>query len=237
MIRIGTSGWIYSHWREQFYPKDLPSSRWFEHYAGVFDTVEINYTFYRLPEAEVFDSWRQQAPPGFLYAVKASRFLTHRKKLIDPEEPLDRLLGRARHLRDRLGPILFHLPPRWKRNLERLRRLCELLPKGLLYAVEFRDPDWLVDEAYALLEQHGICLCLHDRIAQHPRRITGPALYLRFHGGPESGGGYPVEQLRDWAEWLREAAAERTAYVYFNNDLEANAIRDALKLRDLLADG
>ena len=234
-LRIGTSGWIYRHWRERFYPADLPTSRWFEHYARTFDTVEINYTFYRLPEATAFDQWREQAPPNFLYAVKASRFLTHRKKLSDPEEPLERLMTRAEHLGKHLGPILYQFPPRWKRNLEKLRRFCELLPRSSTHVFEFRDPDWLADETFDLMRQFGVSLCVHDRIENHTRLATGPIVYIRFHGGPQPGGGYPHDHLARWAEWLREAAHERPLYIYFNNDWDGHAIHNALALRELLA--
>lgn len=212
----------------------MPVSRWFAHYAAVFDTVEVNNTFYRLPEAETFDQWREQAPPGFLYAVKASRFLTHRKKLADPEEPLERLLSRARRLHSALGPILFQLPPRWKPNAERLRHFLQLLPRDLRFAVEFRDPSWLTDEIYSLLSEHRVALCVHDRL-EHPCRTVGPFLYVRFHGGSQSGGGYTDDELQRWADWVRAAAQHQpTAYLYFNNDLEGHAIRNALRFRDLL---
>ncbi len=144
--RIGTSGWNYDHWRGCFYPDDLPSSRWFSHYAQTFDTVEINNTFYHQPENATFDEWREQAPPGFLYAVKANRYLTHMKKLNDPREPLQRFLSGARRLKEHLGPLLYQLPPHWHKNLARLREFVELLPGDLKHVIEFRDRDWLCDE-------------------------------------------------------------------------------------------
>jgi uncharacterized protein YecE (DUF72 family) len=236
ILRIGTSGWNYRHWRERFYPADLPVKKWFEHYRQVFDTVEINNTFYRLPKEKTFDRWREQAPRDFLYAVKASRYLTHIKKLKDPAEPLQLFLKRARQLGGHLGPILYQLPPRWKRDVGRLEDFCALLPKDLTHVVEFRERDWLVDETYEVLERHGVCLCIHDLLERHPRRITGRCVYIRFHGaGQLYGGSYPVDELRRWAEWLRETTAQgRHAYAYFNNDAEAHAVRDAITLRNLL---
>jgi uncharacterized protein YecE (DUF72 family) len=235
-FRIGTSGWNYEHWRGRFYPPDLPASRWFEHYSQVFDTVEINNTFYQLPESKTFDHWRRQAPPGFVYAVKANRFLTHMKKLKDSAGPLRRFLTRTRRLHEFLGPILYQLPPGWKRNVERLRDFCAALPDDLMHVFEFRNPDWLAAETFAVLDQCGECLCIHDLIDRHPRRVTGPAAYVRFHGsGQLYGGRYPREQLRRWADWMREvAAAGRQVFAYFNNDAEANAVHDAVALRELL---
>jgi uncharacterized protein YecE (DUF72 family) len=141
-LRIGTSGWNYRHWRGVFYPPDLPVKKWFAFYQRFFDTVEINNTFYRLPAARVFEEWRRQAPTGFIYAVKASRFLTQRKKLKDPEQPLENILGRARHLGSRLGPILYQLPGRWHCNVQRLRDFFACLPGDLEHVFEFRDPSW-----------------------------------------------------------------------------------------------
>jgi len=236
-FRIGTSGWNYDHWRGRFYPASLPTSRWFEHYCGVFDTVEINNTFYQLPEAKTFDHWREQAPAGFAYALKANRYLTHMKKLKDPAQPLRRFLGRARRLREHLGPILYQLPPGWKRNVQRLCEFCDALPSNLTHVFEFREPDWLADETFAVLEAHGACLCIHDLLDRHPRRVTGLTAYIRFHGsGQLYGGHYPRERLRRWADWICEAASHtRTVFAYFNNDADAAAVRDAITLRELVS--
>ncbi len=144
-VRIGTSGWVYKHWREVFYPPDLPARAWFTFYAREFHTVEINNSFYRLPSPEMFDAWRNQAPPGFLYAVKASRYITHMKKLKDPKEPLHEFITRAQHLGHTLGPILYQLPPHWRVNLERLEQFLALLPAGYRHVIEFRDASWLIE--------------------------------------------------------------------------------------------
>lgn len=234
-IRVGTSGWNYKHWSGCFYPDRLPSSAWFAHYASVFDTVEINNTFYHQPAAAVFDQWQAQAPRGFLYAVKANRYLTHMKKLNAAAEPLKRFLSGARRLKQHLGPVLYQLPPNWKKDLQRLGQFVRLLPAELTHAIEFRDRDWLAEDTYALLEEHRVCLCIHDMLRGHPRRVTGPAVYVRFHGaGTKYGGPYRRDRLESWAEWMRAAARSRPVYAYFNNDQNAYAVRDALCLRELL---
>jgi uncharacterized protein YecE (DUF72 family) len=236
---IGTSGWNYNHWRGRFYPDDLPAHEWFAHYAGVFNTVEINNTFYQLPATKTLNAWHKQAPQGFIYAVKANRFITHLKKLKDPKKPLAHFLKRARRLRRHLGPVLYQLPPHWKPDVERLARFCEHLPADLTHVVEFRERAWLQAETYAALAEHGVCLCIHDLLKRHPRRITGKAVYVRFHGvGSKYGGGYSRRRLRRWADWMREAADEgHDVYAYFNNDRNAYAVRDAQTLRELLGVG
>src|SRR4051812_39182977 len=161
-IRIGCSGWQYRHWRGDFYPAELPQHEWLNYYAERFDTVEINNTFYRLPEAATFASWGRRAPRGFVYAVKASRFLTHMKKLKDPEEPIARFFTRAKRLEHAFGPVLYQLPPRWPVNLERLETFLEALPRTRRHTIEFREPSWYCDEVFALLERHKVSLCLHD---------------------------------------------------------------------------
>jgi uncharacterized protein YecE (DUF72 family) len=236
-IRIGTSGWNYGHWRGRFYPEDLPANRWFEHYAGAFDTVEINNTFYQLPAAKTFQNWDQQAPPGFVYAVKANRYITHLKKLKDPMVPLRRFFNRARRLGRHLGPILFQLPPHWKPGLERLDQFCAALPRDLTHVIEFRERAWLQEETYGVLMAHGVCLCVHDLIKRHPRRVTGRAVYIRFHGaGSKYGESYSRRRLGRWADWMAEAAQEKLqVYAYFNNDRNACAVRNARTLRNILA--
>jgi len=240
-IRIGTSGWVYPHWRSVFYPPDLPQSRWYTHYAKTFDTVEINYSFYRLPSEAAFDRWREQAPPGFIYAVKANRYITHVKRLKDAAEPLERFLARARRLGDKLGPILWQLPPRWRANPERLETFAALLPPDLTHAFEFRDPRWFVEPVRRILEQHRLAFCIFDMPGLPcPTWVTSDVVYLRFHGsGIVYGGRYGREALRHpWAtrirEWLREG---HQVYAYFNNDAFGFAVEDAQELRALLSVG
>ncbi|MGQ9778874.1 MAG: DUF72 domain-containing protein [Bacillota bacterium] len=235
-VRIGTSGWVYSHWRGIFYPPDLPPAEWLAHYTREFDTVEINNSFYRLPSEATFDAWRAQAPPGFVFAVKASRFLTHLKKLKDPEEPLATFFARTGRLAEKLGPVLYQLPPHWRVDPPRFARFLAALPKGYRHVVEFRDESWFVEEVFRLMERHGVAHCLHDMPPLSvPLRVTAPFVYLRFHGDPAHGGRYPEETLARWAkrigEWQREGL---DIYVYFNNDWGGHAVADARTLRRLV---
>jgi uncharacterized protein YecE (DUF72 family) len=234
--RVGCSGWQYKHWRGDFYPAELPQAQWFEHYAGTFDTVEINNSFYRLPERATFEAWARRAPAGFEFAVKASRFLTHMKKLKDPEEPIDRLFSRMRGLGRRLGPVLYQLPPGWKMDADRFAHFLDALPRGR-HVIEFREPSWYAPEIIALLERHGVALCLHDmKGSATARERVGPFVYVRFHGAAAKyGGGYSEDRLGTWAEWLnlqRDDGCD--VYAYFNNDVGGHAPRDAVTLRRLL---
>lgn len=234
---VGCSGWEYKHWRGDFYPADLPRMRWFARYASVFDTVEINNTFYRLPEESTFAAWAAQAPSGFTYAVKASRFLTHMKKLKDPEEPIDRLFTRMRPLGPHLGPVLYQLPPGWKLDRGRLDHFLQALPTGIQHVIEFRDPTWYADDVREMLERRGVSLCLHDMAGSATgRQRVGPIVYVRFHGASgQYSGAYSDDRLASWAGWLQ--AARRSGadvYAYFNNDVGGHAPRNALTLRRLM---
>jgi len=234
-IHIGCSGWNYEHWRGPFYPEDAPPKLWFEYYAEAFDTAEINNTFYQLPAAHTFKAWRAQAPDGFIYAVKANRYLTHLKKLKDAKAPLRRFLDRARLLRERLGPILYQLPPRWRLNMERLESFLNLLPEDLRHVFEFRDQSWFVDEVFQLLEERGASFCAHDMPGLDvPRLAVGSLAYVRLHGAKEKyRSGYPEPALRSWSRWMeQQLRSGRDTYVYFNNDAEAHAPHDALQLKE-----
>jgi uncharacterized protein YecE (DUF72 family) len=235
-IRIGCSGWQYRHWRGDFYPHELPVRLWYEYYAARFDTVEINNTFYRLPDAAVFRAWRGRAPANFLFAVKASRFLTHMKKLKDPEAPLDLFFSRAREMGRTLGPVLYQLPPRWPVNIERLTTFLAALPRRRQHVLEFRDGSWYRDDVFALMERSGVALCLHDMHGSASGLLdVGPFVYVRFHGTEKYSGSYSDERLGRWAEWLRaRAGAGRAIYAYFNNDVGGHAPRDARRLRAML---
>jgi uncharacterized protein YecE (DUF72 family) len=236
-VRIGCSGWMYKHWRGLFYPEGLPVKRWFEYYADEFDTVEINNSFYRLPKPETFEAWREQAPAGFCYAMKANRYLTQAKKLKDCEEPIERMMASFKALKPALGPILYQLPPRFRINLERLESFLKLTPKDVTNVFEFREPSWYTDETFALLERHGASFCAHDMPGSKSPNITiGPVAYLRFHGGEgKYWGRYSDECLRDWADWIvAQAREDRPVWAYFNNDMEAHAIHDAQTLRAMV---
>lgn len=234
---IGTSGFEYDHWRKSFYGGGTPRSRWLEAYADRFDTVELNATFYRLPAAETFARWAERVPVGFRYAVKASRYLTHVRRLRDPAEPLDRLWTRASRLGTRFGPVLYQLPPRWRPNPERLEAFLRALPAHP-QAVEVRDPRWYRGETLNLLDCAGVALCLHDMPgSESPTTAIGPLVYLRFHGaGTRYGGRYSSQRLRAWADRIALWTADGlTVWAYFNNDLGGHAPRDASRLREMVA--
>jgi uncharacterized protein YecE (DUF72 family) len=237
-IRIGCSGWQYRHWRGDLYPRDLPPARWFEFYAERFDTVELNNSFYRLPEADVFASWARRSPPGFLLAVKASRYLTHLRRLREPKEPLHRFWSRAERLGEHLGPVLYQLPPRWNRNAERLAAFAQAVPRDRRQALEIRDPSWYHPDTYAAMARGQLALCLHDMPgSESPREPIGPFAYVRFHGsGTKYGGRYSGPALAAWADRLVRWAGDGVpGYAYFNNDVGGHAFRDAERLREMVA--
>lgn len=232
----GTSGWNYRHWVGVLYPKGLPSDKWLERYAEEFDTVEINNSFYRLPPKETFESWAKQAPEGFTFAVKASRFLTHMKKLKDPEEPLERILGNARGLGEKLGPVLYQLPPGWHVNLERLEHFLSLLPKDLRHVLEFRDPSWNTEPVFDMLRRYdvGYCIMSAPDLPCHMISTAG-FTYIRMHsGGYETGSNYTEGGLKWWAEHCREFLRHGDLYVYFNNDYLGYAVYNARRLKELV---
>ena len=240
-VRVGCSGWVYRDWRGPVYPRELPQRRWFESYAARFDTVELNSTFYRLPESETVEGWAAQAPPGFCFAVKVGQFGSHRMKLRDAASWLPNHLDRVDRLGSHLGPNLLQLPPRWRRNLERLEEFLVAAPRRLRWAVELREPTWLHDDTFELLARHGAALCLHDLLPRHPWIRTSDWTYVRFHG-PDAlthkyQGAYTGRRLWRVAERLagwRDAGTD--IYAYFNNDFDGHAVRDATWLRDRLTD-
>jgi uncharacterized protein YecE (DUF72 family) len=230
--RIGCSGWSYNDWRGTVYPKQAKPREWFTLYAQRFDTVELNNTFYRLPDAKTVEGWRAQTPPGFCYAVKLGQFGSHRMKLRDAATWLPNHLDRVRRLGPALGPNLVHLPPRWKRNVERLDEFLSVAPRDLPWAVEFRDPSWLHDDVFATLKRHGAALCIHDLLPNHPCELTADWTYLRFHGPNALErkylGRYTGRRLRVWAERINAWTDQgHDVYAYFNNDFHGDAVRDA----------
>ena len=237
-IRIGTSGWVYKHWRQVFYPQGLAQSRWFEFYARHFDTVEINATFYREPRQATVEGWRDQAPKGFLYAVKAHRFITHMKKLADCAEPLSRFFGRAELLGNRLGPVLFQIAPQVPVDIERLEGFAALLPRRRTHVLEFRDSRWFTPEVHDFLARAKLAFCIHDAPGVDcPDWVTAKAAYYRFHGSTGSkaySGNYSEKALQKAARAIAaKAAAGHDVYAYFNNDLHGHAIANALRLKEL----
>ncbi len=237
-IHVGTSGWHYDHWSGSFYPEDLSKSEWLDYYAERFRTVEINNTFYQMPEEKTLRDWCESVSPEFFFAVKVNRYTTHMKKLKDPEEHVPDFLERVEVLGDQLGPLLFQLPPRWHRNVERLRELLELLPGTHRYAFEFRDPDWFDEATYAALEEYGAALCVYQLAGRKsPLRATADFVYVRLHGPTDRAyeGRYGTEGLEPWAGACRRWAEEgRTVYVYFDNDQAGYAVEDARRLREML---
>ncbi len=233
-IRIGTSGWHYRHWLGTFYPPDLKTSQMFAFYQRFFDTVELNNSFYRLPTPEAFAAWRGNANSGFVFAVKGSRFLTHNKKLKEPEQALQNLLPRAELLGDKLGPVLFQLPPKWKLNLERLEFFLQALPRIHRYAFEFREPTWHTSAVYETLQRHNAAYCIHELAGFHtPIIVSADFAYVRLHGpGGKYQGCYTDDKLQEWADriggWSRKL---RAVYVYFDNDDSGYAPRNALELK------
>jgi uncharacterized protein YecE (DUF72 family) len=237
-FHVGCSGWVYRHWKGGFYPADLSQKRWFEHYSAAFDTVEINASFYRLPRPETFDGWREKAPPGFRYAVKVNRFITHMKKLVDCDDAMDEFIALARRLGPALGPLLYQLPPSLKRNDDRLDRFLGSLPRDLEHVVEFRSRDWYADDVLALLDRHGVGFVTHDLVGLiTPRWASGGTAYVRFHGtGGKYRGRYSEAQLTEWAAWLAEQRdSGKSTWAYFNNDIGGDAIEDARTLKAMLA--
>jgi uncharacterized protein YecE (DUF72 family) len=239
-VYIGTSGWQYRHWRGRFYPKEMPQREWLEYYAARFDTVEVNNTFYRLPEREVFESWRERAPQGFVFALKMSQYLTHMKRLRDPEEPVERFMEAARGLGAKLGPVLVQLRPGMKVDPERLRAALGAFPKGIRLAVEFRDDSWHTDAVRGVLEERGAALCLADRGEKlvTPDWKTADWGYVRLHWGVDSPQScYTDAALERWADRIVETwLPEEDVFVYFNNDPNACALRDASMLARFLRD-
>ncbi len=236
-IFIGTSGWVYRHWKDVFYPPELKSSDWLGFYMEHFSTVEINNTFYHLPPPSAFRLWHRSAKKGFIYALKGSRFITHMKKLKDAQKPLEMFLGRAGLLGENLGPILFQLPPRWHVNTERLRAFVDMLPEDRRFVFEFRDSSWFIEPVYSILAQRSIGLCIYHMPGfTTPFELTAPFSYIRFHGsGTLYGGRYSKKDLAKWAERIKGLVKSGVdVYIYFNNDAMGNAVINAKELRAMV---
>lgn len=236
-IYIGTSGWHYKHWVGTFYPPKTPASKMLAYYYERFDTVELNNTFYRLPKQRALDNWRESTPPHFHFAAKGSRFITHMKKLKDPEPAIARYFDAIDVLREKLGPILFQLPPHWEVDAARFAHFLQALPTHHRYAFEFRNPTWDIPAIYDLLAQHRAGYCIFDLAGyQSPLHVSTDLVYVRLHGpGGKYQGSYTDDSLRTWAMRIREWRGEnRSAYVYFDNDQAGYAAFNALRLKELL---
>lgn len=237
-IRIGTSGYHYKDWVGRYYPEGMKSSEMLAHYLRDFDTVELNNTFYQLPNESTFDAWRDNTPRDFLYAVKGSRFITHMIKLKDAQRGLTNFMPRAERLRAKLGPILWQLPPHWKVNVERLEEFMSLLPKKHRYTFELRNETWMTDEVLEVLKKHNAAFCIYELAGyQSPLEITADWTYVRLHG-PTSfkyQGSYSDEQLAEWADRIRAWSRKMKAiYVYFDNDDSAYAVYNAITLKRMV---
>lgn len=235
---IGCSGFSYPHWRGRFYPEDLPQSRWFDYYCSVFSSVELNVTFYRLLKPETFDGWREKSPPGFSFSVKGSRFITHVKRLLDPEEPLERFFEGVLRLEEKLGAVLWQFPPGFGRDTARLARFLSALARyPVRSALEFRDESWCTEEIRVLCRENGSALCMADWppfINELP--VTSNLVYIRRHGrGGSYAGRYSPDELNCDALRIRGYLNEgRDVRIYFNNDAHASAAENARELASIL---
>jgi len=236
MIWVGTSGWQYASWKDRFYPKGVPQRAWLEFFASRFPVVEVNNSFYMLPKEATFDRWRERTPPGFLFVVKASRYITHIRRLRDAKDSVDLLWSRASRLETKLGPVLFQLPPNFSADPPLLKEFLGLLPSQIRAAFEFRDDSWRRDEVYELLDRAGAAWVMADRPGwQVPTVITGGWSYVRFHQGRRAHPGYARAKLRAWTTRIARLQA-RDVFAFFNNDALGAAPRDAQTLIDLLLD-
>jgi uncharacterized protein YecE (DUF72 family) len=237
---IGTSGWHYDHWRGRFYPEGLPKAKWLEFYSRRFNTVELNNSFYRLPSEAAFASWYRSTPDDFTLAVKVSRFITHIKRLKDVEEPVANFMDRAKILKEKLGPLLYQLPPNMHRDDGRLESFLSVLPPGLKHVLEFRHQSWLDEGVFQILRRHKVGFCVFDMPGLTcPLAATADFAYLRFHGSTGLYySSYSDEELAGWAKGLGGLAPEvRAVYIYFNNDAEAYAVKNAVILGGYLERG
>ena len=237
---IGTSGWHYEHWRGRFYPEKLTKTEWLEFYASHFTTVELNNSFYRLPSEAAFASWYNSSPPDFTFAVKVSRFITHIKRLKNSEEAVENFITRAKILGEKLGPLLYQLPPNMHRNDEVLESFLSNLPRGMKHVLEFRHQSWLEGKVFEILRKYNIGLCVFDMPSfTCPLEMTADFAYIRFHGSGELYSScYSDKELADWAKRLTNLDINlKAVYIYFNNDAEAFAVRNAMTLRGNLERG
>jgi uncharacterized protein YecE (DUF72 family) len=234
VIWVGTSGWQYASWKDRFYPKGLPKREWLRHYATRFPTVEVNNSFYRLPTESTFDRWRDQTPFGFIFVVKASRYITHVRRMREAQDSVDLFWSKASRLGEKLGPVLFQFPPNLKADVPLLLEFLSAVPNELRAAFEFREPSWSRDEVWEALDRHRAAWVLADRPGTKAETVvTGGWSYLRFHQGRRTHPGYTRAKLRAWADRIKEMGVGE-AWIFFNNDPLAAAPNDALTLTDLL---
>ncbi len=236
-VRIGTSGWTYAHWKDVFYPDDQPKAKWLEYYAQEFDTVELNASFYRLPKETTFKNWFRKTPEGFLWALKASRYITHIKRLSDVNEALQRFYDRAGHLGSKLGPLLFQLPPSLTYDAQLAQTFLAQLDPSFKHAIEVRHPSWLNSEFFTQLQDNNTAFCISDTGGRYPYReeITADSVYIRLHGSRKLyASEYTPEELEMWAKKIVGWGCE--AFLYFDNDFGGYAIRNAQMLKKIMKD-
>ncbi len=237
-VYIGTSGWNYKHWKGNFYPEDLRQKNWLGFYADKLKTVEINNSFYRLPDKKTFKSWKDNTPKNFIFSVKGSRYITHMKKLKEPKQSSKKLFTRVKHLKKKLGPILFQLPPRWKFNRERFEKFLKVLPEKYRYTFEFREKSWWNDETLELLKKYNAAFCIYELAGTlTPKEVTADFVYIRLHGpGDKYQGNYSKKQLSGWAgavsTWQRK---NKDVYLYFDNDDSGYAVKNAMEIQKMLS--
>ncbi|MEA2109008.1 MAG: DUF72 domain-containing protein [Pseudomonadota bacterium] len=236
-IHIGTSGWSYDHWKGPFYPEELPNSQMLGYYSQHLQTVEINNSFYHLPRKSTLKRWRDTVPENFVFTAKASRYITHMKKLKNPEKSLSSFLNHISTLEDKLGPILFQLPPHWHFNAERLENFLRYLSNEFSYAFEFRDKSWLNEHTCELLSRYDVAFCIYELDGfLSAKKITTNFVYVRLHGpGAPYQGSYDSRTLTDWAEAFSSWSAQGHAiYCYFDNDQSGYAAQNAEFLQSML---
>ncbi len=234
---IGTSGWSYKHWKDKFYPEDIKQKDWLNYYTKKFDTVELNGSFYHLPKKETFRNWKEVTPDNFIFSVKASRFITHNKKLKDPKEPVRNFYESANRLGKKIGITLFQLPPNLNYNHDKLKHFVKILPKTKRYTIEFRNQTWWNDDAFSILKKNNIAFCIFELgDVQSPKMITADFVYIRLHG-PDGKykGNYNKVLLSKWKKDIQKWNKEgKDVYCYFDNDEKAYAPNNALKLISML---
>jgi uncharacterized protein YecE (DUF72 family) len=237
-IYIGTSGWNYKHWKGNFYPEGLKQKEWLNYYSDKLKTVEINNSFYQLPDIKTFKNWVDTTPKKFIFSVKGSRYITHMKKLKDPEQSSKKLFTRVKHLKKKLGPILFQLPPHWKFNKERFEKFLKSLSDKYRYTFEFRDQTWWNDEALELLKECNSAFCIYELAGTiTPKEVTADFVYIRLHGpGDKYQGDYNKKELAGWAgaisAWQKN---NKDVFIYFNNDDSGYAVKNAQELQEMFS--
>ncbi len=234
-VRVGTSGWSYDHWEGLFYPQNLPKPQWLNYYTEHFDTVELNSSFYRLHKRRAFEGWKEKTPPGFLWAVKGSRYITHIKRLTDPEETLSRFYESVEGLGEKIGPILFQLPPSLKFDHTLLNTFLKALKKGYRYTLEIRHPSWISAESMEILKEYQVAFCVSDTAGRFPyhEAITANFIYIRLHGSKKLyASDYTEAELREWVRKIGEW--NKDTHVYFDNDFGAYAPKNAQRLKQIL---